>query len=157
MELDQKFLPDSNSLFNPESDFFNLYIFDLYDVNYRAFFDIEGLTPQKPIETLKINGKDTEVLSVYLNEGVEPRGQMELFFFEQFLDSFFVSQPSEFIKHQVETNGERSVGEGIARTVGYYWYGKNLNESLFAAAYIPVSQEKVGSLLTTKFRKNPNF
>lgn len=135
---------------------------DLYSIDRKSLYDYDNLGKNKPIENLVIGGRKREALSIYRLEDRDfdkdnPLSEGGLYnWFVYFFNSFY-AYPTEYTEEVAKRSNDDKLGKGIVRKIGYYTYGADDKDVLYAGNYILKKHEVVGGNETFQYVKNPNF
>lgn len=132
--------------FTKETSYNNEYLYELFNIKSSDFKERD-----KFIQKVQKNGREVEALAI--NKNISNGNSGFSNFISNLLDSMdFIPAPSEFIKKHVNdpvsvfkyTNGDAEVAKanekiktatGKVKEVGAYWYGNNINSTLFIGPY----------------------
>ncbi|WP_391591624.1 hypothetical protein MCAV_05750 [[Mycoplasma] cavipharyngis] len=127
--------------FSSNSEYSNLYLIKLFDVDANALIDEtqfiqKDSTTQEDVltflgnkSTTQTNGSSSQQPSI-----TAKTGDFKNFLYKIILDgTYFTPAPSGYIADNV--NRSPSDISGIAKSSGYYWYGSDFKDMLFAGPY----------------------
>ncbi|MDJ1647092.1 OppA family ABC transporter substrate-binding lipoprotein [Mycoplasma phocimorsus] len=153
-------LNDPNiKMFRPDQIFPNAYLFELFNIN------LEWMSKkEKTIEAIKGSSMQEEMAFTLHAKNKEIGGDFHNLFFTFINDSTFSPLPYEYIQDQNDKDhydGKLSLKEliqdkeSLSWKLGFYWYGKSLENVLYIGPYIPKKYDQ----FTQKkiYFQNPNF
>lgn len=156
----KKIFNDPNiDLFKSDKNYPNGYLYELFNINLKAIFNKE-MSVQK-VKDFTNNEKEAFTL-----HAANPKvgGQFNQLFFTFINDTTFIPLPVEYIWENNEKDhfeGKLNLKDYIKDTnsyaynLGYYWYGKSLENVLYIGPYIPKKYDE----FTQKkiYFQNPNY
>lgn len=159
-ELDQQWFQASYAAkFDPKTFYPNEYLAILFGIDTPSLRNFnKDPAFRYPIEVIDVEGKPTEVFSIFINKGAEPDSQIYNYVRHYLVNSQELNPaPSEYIAEKNKKLTSKKYGAGVMKEIGYYWYGEKPEQMLWVSPYIPYSREVIGSSEIVKERKNPHF